>query len=279
MPLLLDRVRGHYSQQASRSEPVEARVKGVTSMDPLTLDLSVYRRFGFTSPPVGVRFLFEKPEGLERLDARVPFCGMVGEAQRRGTAFYVDIDNHGCPPGTHVVGCELPKAVEGGNLGPELRIFKGAYANRRALAAAPTFPEGTVNYIAFAPLDELSYSPDLFIVLTDTTSQAEILLRALSYTTGKVLTSKMTSVLGCAWLYAYPYLSGEVNYLTTGIGFGMKVQKVFPEGRQLISIPYDWLPVITLNLQEMEWVPPSYSGEDPEFDKRLFARFGFSLEP
>ena len=124
----------------------------------------------------------------------------------------------------------------------------------------------------------MSYTPDLFIVLTDTTSQAEILLRALSYTTGKVLTSKMTNVLGCAWLYAYPYLSGEVNYLTTGLGFGMKAQKVFPEGRQLISIPYDQLPAITLNLQEMEWVPPSYSGEDPDFDKELFARFGFSME-
>lgn len=247
-------------------------------MDPLTLDLSIYRRFEFTSPPVGVSFLFEKPEDMERLDKRVAFCGMVAEAQRREIPFYVDIDNHGCPPGTHVLGCDLPEAVQGGNLGPELRIFKGAYANRRALAAAPAFAKGTVNYIAFAPMDRLTYTPDLFIVLTDTTSQAEIILRALSYTTGKVLTSKMTNVLGCAWLYAYPYLSGEVNYLTTGLGFGMKAQKVFPEGRQLISIPYDQLPAITLNLQEMEWVPPSYSGEDPDFDKELFARFGFSME-
>lgn len=247
-------------------------------MDPLTLDLSVYERFGFTSPPVGVNFLFDRPEGMERLDGRVPFCGMVSEAQRRGASFYIDIGNHGCPPGTHVLGCALPKAAEGGNLGPALRIFKGAYANRRALEAAPTFPEGTVNFVAFSPLGELSHTPDLFIILTDTTSQAEIVLRALSYTTGKVLTSKMTNVLGCAWLYAYPYLSGEVNYLTTGIGFGMIVQKVFPPGRQLISIPYDWLPAITLNLQEMEWVPPSYSGEDPEFDKRLFAEFGFTLD-
>ena len=245
-------------------------------MQPLTLDLSIFRRFEFTSQPVGVNFLFEKPEGIERLDTRVALCGMVREAQRRGTPFYADLDNHKCPPGLHVLGCELPAAVEGGNLGPELRIFKGAYANRRALAAAPVFARDTVNYLAFAPLDHLSYTPDLLIILTDTTSQAEIVLRALSYTTGKVLTSKMTNVLGCAWLYAYPYLSGEVNYLTTGLGFGMKAQKVFPEGKQLIAIPYDQLPVITLNLQEMEWVPPSYSGEDPDFDARVFAKFGFS---
>jgi uncharacterized protein (DUF169 family) len=247
-------------------------------MESLTLDLSVFDRFGFASPPVGVKFLFDRPDGMARLDNKVPFCGMVGEAQRRGAPFYVDIDNHACPPGTHVLGRELPQAVLGGNLGPALRIFKGAYANRRALAAAPVFAAGTVNYIAFAPLPDLSYTPDLLIVLTDTTGQAEIILRALSYTTGAVLTSKMTNVLGCAWLYAHPYLSGEVNYLTTGLGFGMKAQKVFPEGRQLISIPYDRLPTITLNLEEMDWVPPSYSGDDPEFDKRVFAEFGFILE-
>jgi uncharacterized protein (DUF169 family) len=246
-------------------------------MNPLTLDLSIFERFAFENPPVGVAFLYDRPEGMERLDTRAPFCGMVVEAHKRGTPFYIDIDNHGCPPGTHVLGHELPDAVEGGNLGPELRIFKGAYANRRALAAAPTFPKGTVNYVAFAPLDQLSFSPDLLIILTDSTSQAEILLRALSYTTGKVIASKMTLVVGCAWLYAYPYLSGEVNHLTTGLGFGMKAQKVFPEGRQLISIPYDQLPTITLNLREMEWVPPSYAGEDPDFDKRVFAKFGFDL--
>lgn len=247
-------------------------------MDPLTLDLSIYERFAFENPPVGVKFLFEKPDGIERLDTKAAFCGMVAEAHKRKTPFYIDVDSHGCPPGTHVLGCDLPEAVEAGYLGPELKVFKGAYANRRVLKTAPTFTKGTVNYVVFAPLEELSFSPDLFIILADTTSQTEILLRALSYTTGKVLTSKMTGVLGCAWLYAYPYMSGEVNCLTTGLGFGMKAQRVYPEGRQLISIPYDWLPTITLNLREMEWVPPSYSREDPDFDRKLFERFGWALE-
>jgi uncharacterized protein (DUF169 family) len=247
-------------------------------VNPLTLDLSIYRRFGFENPPVGVKFLFDKPHDVERLDTKLPLCGMVREAQKRGMPFYADVDNHGCPPGTHVLGCKLPEAVEGGYLGPELKIFREPMFNRRALASAPTFAEGTVNYIVFAPLEHLAFTPDLFVILTDRTEQAEILLRALAYSTGKVLTSKMTNVLGCAWLYAYPYVSGEVNYLTTGLGFGMKAQKVFPEGRQLLSIPYDWLPTITQNLNEMMWVPPSYSGEDPDFDKKVFAKFGYSLD-
>lgn len=253
-------------------------IEGSLTVNPLTVDVSVYRRFSFENPPVGVKFLYDEPEGIERLDKKVPFCGMIGEAQKRGASFYADLDSHGCPPGTHVLGCDLPKAIEGGYLGPELKIFQEPMFNRKALAAAPRFVEGTVNYIVFAPLEELKFTPDLLVILTDNTEQAEILLRALSYSTGKVLTSKMTSVMGCAWLYAYPYISGEVNYLTTGLGFGMKAQKVFPEGRQLLSIPYGWLPTITRNLEEMMWVPPSYSQEDPDFDRRVFAKFGLSLD-
>lgn len=242
-------------------------------MKPLTLDLSVFEKFGFSNPPVGVKFLFDKPEGIERLEGKAFLCGMVAEAFKRQAPFYADVDNQACPPSVHVLGHELPPAVEGGNLGPELKIFKDAYANRRALAACPTFAKGTVNYLVFAPLQQLSFSPDLLVILTDNTSQTEILLRGLAYSTGKVLVSKSTNVVACSWLYAYPYLSGELNYLTTGLGFGMRIAKPYPEGRQLISIPYDQLVVITRNLEEMDWVPPSYSGEDPDFDRRLFERF------
>lgn len=36
-------------------------------MRDLATDLSVFGRFGFQHAPVGVKLLFEKPEGLERL--------------------------------------------------------------------------------------------------------------------------------------------------------------------------------------------------------------------
>lgn len=247
-------------------------------MKPLTLDLSVFERFGFENPPVGVKFLFDRPEGIERLDKKLFLCGMAAEAFKREAPFYADMENQACPPSVHVLGHKLPPAVEGGNLGVELKIFKDAYANRRALAAAPTFAEGTVNYLVFAPLRKLTFSPDLLVILADNVGQTEVLLRSLAYSTGKVLVSRSTNILACSWLYAYPYLSGELNYLTTGLGFGMRISKPFPEGKQLVSIPYDQLVVITHNLEEMEWVPPSYSGKDPDFDRRLFERF-FGLVP
>jgi len=36
----------------------------------------------------------------------------------------------------------------------------------------------------------------------------------------------------------------------------------------LISIPYNWIPIITQNLQEMNWVPPSYTDGREKFKER-----------
>ena len=33
-------------------------------MEPLRTDLSIYRKFDFDKPPVGVKFLFFPPEGI-----------------------------------------------------------------------------------------------------------------------------------------------------------------------------------------------------------------------
>lgn len=71
--------------------------------------------------------------------------------------------------------------------------------------------------------------------------------------------SKITTVLGCAWLYVYPYVSGELNYMVTGLCWGMKALQVFLEGLLLISIPFDLLPTLVQNLQDMEWVPTAYT--------------------
>lgn len=243
-------------------------------MNPLSLDLSIFNKFSFELPPVGVKFLLDKPEGINRLDINLAFCAMCREAQERGTPFYIDIDNHACLPGKYVLGHDLPKAVEGGYLGAALQAFKEPYANRRIYEIQPRLAKDTVNYVAYSPLSTLSYNPDLFIILTDDFSQTEIIMRSMVYTTGKILISKMSNVMGCAWLYAYPFKTGELNYITTGLGFGMKIQKAFPEGRQVIIIPFNWLPTIVQNLEEMPWIPPSFTDKGEEFDKKLFEDFG-----
>jgi uncharacterized protein (DUF169 family) len=227
-------------------------------MKSLQTDLSIYRKFNFESPPVGVRFLRRKPEGIERLPKTMALCEMINEAQHRDSPFYIDKDNEDCAGGMMLGMVEPRPHAGGGELGVKYGIFEEARVNERLAEYAPKIPFGTLKYILFAPLEKITFQPDLLFLLP-TISQAEILLRALSYSTGEIWSSKMTSVGACAWMFVYPYQSGKVNYIATGLTFGLKAKKVYPEGRMIFSIPYDWIPVITRNLEKMEWVLPSYT--------------------
>jgi len=236
-------------------------------MRPLKSDLSIYKKFNFKNPPVAVKFSLSKPEGIKQLDKALPFCAMLREAQQRGAPFYFSRENENCV-GRAVLGMdELTLAVEGGLIGPRFGIFQEPRANNKIYQYVPRFTPGLVNYVAFAPLDKLTFEPDL-LVLTATPSQAEIVLRAMSYSTGELWETRATGVLGCAWLYIYPFQSGKVNYTVTGLAFGTKAKEVFEEGWMLVSIPYNWLPIITQNLQEMEWVLPSYTEGREKFMER-----------
>jgi len=236
-------------------------------MSSIQQDLSIFNKFNFERPPVGVKFLPNKPDGIERLDKILDFCEMLTEAQG-GSSFYATKENFTCV-GPLVLGMvEHEPIFESGQVGPKLGVLKDIRANQRIYQVIPKLPKGTVNYVAFSPLDKLSFEPDVLIVIANI-SQAEILLRAMSYTTGKMWSARGTSVIGCAWLYIYPYVSGELNFTVTGFSFGMKSRQLFPEGLILISIPYDLLPSLINNLQDMKWVPHSYTIGRDEHKKKV----------
>ena len=88
-------------------------------------------------------------------------------------------------------------------------------------------------------------------------------MRAVSYRTGSPWNSRSSVVLSCAWFYIYPYLTGEVNTLVTGLDNGMYWRNTPPEGHILISIPFDVLPEVSRNLRQMDWILKSHS-MDPE---------------
>jgi uncharacterized protein (DUF169 family) len=236
-------------------------------MRPFTQDLSIFKKFEFEKSPVGVSFLFNKPTGIEKLDKTMALCEMIKEAQQSKAPFYVTKENEDCF-GKVVLGMEeIPPFAASGRIGVELEIFQNERANSRIYQHIIKLPKGTVNYVVFSPLDKLTFDPDLLILLAPT-RQAEIVLRAMSYSAGELWAPKGTGVLGCAWIYTYPYQSGKVNYTVTGLAFGTKSKEVFPEGMLLISIPYNWIPIITQNLKEMKWVPPSYTDGREKFKKR-----------
>jgi uncharacterized protein (DUF169 family) len=234
-----------------------AGAKKEVKMDSQQLDLSIFSKFNFDRPPVGVKFLPNKPKGLKKLDKILDFCEMLPEAQE-GKAFYVTKENFTCI-GPLILGMiEHEPIFESGQVGPKLEVLKDVRANQRIYHVIPKLQKGAVNYVAFAPLDKLTFEPDVLIV-TANVSQAEILLRALSYSSGRMWSAKGTTVIGCTWLYIYPYLSGELNFTITGFGHGMRARRLFPEGLLLISIPYDLLPGMVRNLHDMKWVPLSYT--------------------
>jgi uncharacterized protein (DUF169 family) len=230
--------------------------------------LSVFNKFNFERKPVGVKYLLNKPDGIEMLDKNLDFCEMFKEAQD-ARPFYVVRENFGvCKAGPLLLGMTDPDPIkESGQMAFKLGILKEPRAGRRIYQYIPRLAKNSVNYVAFSSFDKLSFEPDVLIV-TAAPSQAEIILRAMSYMDGKIWQSKGTPVLECAWLYLYPYVSGELNFTVTGFGSGMKARQILPDGLILLSIPYDLLSGIIENLQDMEWVLLSYTEGRDEHIKR-----------
>lgn len=229
-------------------------------MRPLQTDLSIFGKLKLEKSPVGIKYLFRKPEGIEQLDKKMALCEMLGEAQRREDPFYFTKENEICF-GKQTLGMmsgEGPSFAKSGELGVRLGIFQEARANKKITRHNYNLDSGTVNYVVFAPLDKITFEPDLLILMTDAT-QAEIVLRSMAYSTGDMYESKVTTSLACSWLFVYPYLTGKVNYFITGLGFGGISIEAFPPGWVLIAIPYNWLPTITQNLKEMEWKPKAFT--------------------
>lgn len=239
-------------------------------------DLAILSKFDFPVKPVAVGFLVKRPDGVDRLDENMSFCAMLKRA-REGSPFYAGPENHTCEAGPYLLGMEdALQPYISGQFGAALKIFKTPRAARRLYFFVPKLQKNSINYVAFSTLDRLSFEPDVLVLAADA-SQAEILLRAMSYTTGKMWSSKFTAAVGCAWTLIYPYVTGELNYTITGFGTGMKARKVFPEGLVLISIPFELLPSILRNLQDMPWVLPTLQPGAEEFRKRV--RIELGLEP
>ena len=236
-------------------------------------EFAVLDKFAFDVPPVGVKFTAQQPDMVDRLDGKMALCEMIKRAQE-GNAFFADVNNHTCDAGPYVLGqADAPGPFISGGFGAGLQIFAEPRSAGRLYHYIPRIAKDVVNYVAFSPLSKLPFDPDVLIILAET-SQTEILLRAMSYRTGKMWMSKYSAAIGCAWILTYPYLTGELNYAVTGLGHGMKRRNLFPEGRQLISIPFDLLPDLLQTLQDMPWVLPAYKPDGMEFVKQVLIKLG-----
>jgi uncharacterized protein (DUF169 family) len=106
---------------------------------PLSTDLSILKKLELEKQPVGVKFLFDKPKGIKKLDKNLAICLMPEEAQTAG-AFYVDKTNFECAEPLFLgINNNDPFSVAG-QIGTKvgLDIFQEARANRRIYEVLPT---------------------------------------------------------------------------------------------------------------------------------------------
>lgn len=231
-------------------------------------DFSILSELKLKYPPVGVRFSPLPPDTLSKLDEKLTLCEMLAAAQK-GKSFYADKENHACEAGLYVLGQGgLDKPFLDGRYGAGLKIYSSTRAASRLYQHIPVLNPGVVDYLYFSPVEQAKFEPDLIIIVADT-DQTEIILRALSYNTGEVWTSRYTPAIGCAWIYIYPYKTGKLNYTITGLGHGMKRRKIFPQGKQIVSVPSDLFPLIFSALNKMEWELSAYKPDGDLYVKKL----------
>jgi uncharacterized protein (DUF169 family) len=236
-------------------------------------DFAIMDDFKFDIQPVAVKYFVRIPENIKRIDEKMTLCEMLVKAQQ-GDPFYSAPEDHTCGAATYILGqTDIEEQFLSGEYGAGLGVFCDERAASRLYHYIPKISKHVVNYVALSPLDKLPFDPDVVIVLANTI-QAEVLLRAMSYKSGQMWQSCTSAAIGCAWLFVHPYLNKEVNFLPTGLGFGMKRRRLFEGGRIFISIPFDRLPTMLGTLREMAWVPEPYKPDGLEYVRQLRIRLG-----
>lgn len=244
-------------------------------MNKTNIDFSILDKFGFEISPIGIKLSVKRIDGIPRITKKMTLCEMIKWSQD-GNVFYAETEDHTCDAALYVLGIsEVEKPYINGEYGTGLQLFESPRSASRLYQHIYKIDKGTVNYISFAPLNKLTYEPDILLITANTT-QAEIIMRASSYKTGDMWVSKYTAALGCDWLVVYPYLTGEINRTTTGMGFGMKRRHIFPEGLNMISIPFDKIAPLMQTLTEMPWVPEPYKPDGLDYVKKM--RIGLGLD-
>ncbi len=153
---------------------------------------------------------------------------MLKEAQG-GNAFYVGPNDWRCVE-RFILGMEDPEPIlVSGIFGGEEGLFKETRSCRAMYHHLPKMLKGSVQYVAFAPIDKLTFDPDV-LVITANTTQAQTILRAVNYSTGEPFISKATPVVACSWIYVYPVISGAVELLYHRSGDGHAGAEYLPAG-------------------------------------------------
>ena len=187
-------------------------------------DKALIRKLELPYPAVAIRFRFEPPDAAHYEGEALAFCQYLKYTQDSGNHFYIDVHDDAC----------YGKVALGMVDKPPVTAF------------------GQAGYDEFCPAVNCDFDPELLLFVADL-PQADILMRATSYISGDLWESRSSPVLSCAWMYAYPIISGKVNHITTGFYHGLKRRKAYPPGLRMIAVPFQKMPEFFQALGEMDW--------------------------
>lgn len=232
-------------------------------------DYSPLRELGLALPPVGVKFSFFRPEGIPPLDqeTEMSLCELLKKAQEDNSPFYFSKDNKETCVGKILLGMEdMAPFAESGQIGERLGVFEEARNNQHLYQFVPKLDRNIVNYVSFSPADQLNFEPDVLVIAAPP-EQAEIVMRAVTYSTGEMYKSSCTPVMGCAWFLLHPYITGEVNFVVPALVHGPRGRELYTPDTLLISIPYRWIPTVLTNLTRMEHHLSSHESKQQYYDE------------
>lgn len=213
-------------------------------------------------PAVAVKMMFEAPAAAEHYSGKKQaFCQYVHETQTSGKKFYISKDDDDCYGKLAMGMIDKPPVTASGQAGYDFGCYKTPAGCRALYQNLPIIEPHTVNFVEFSPVALCDFDPDL-IVFVSGMPAADIIMRATSWVSGDLWESKSSPVLSCAWMYAYPVISGKVNHITTGFYHGLKRRKTYPEGLRMISIPFQKLPEFEEALGEMDWTLIAFRDDD-----------------
>ena len=221
-------------------------------------------------PCVAIKFRFEQPAVPRYEGEKLAYCQYVKYAQDTGRHFYITADDDACYGRMALGMIDKPPVTASGQAGYDFGCYKSPVGCQQLYQKLPILEPHTINYVEFCPAADCDFDPDLLFFVADL-PQADIIMRATSYISGDLWETKCSSVLSCAWMYSYPYVSGKVNSCITGMHHGMKRRKTYPAGRHIIAIPYQKINEVVQALEEMPWELIAMK-EDPESKAELKAR-------
>jgi len=217
-------------------------------------DFSVLEKLGLKDPAMGIKFDYFRPETVPPLEEgqNLSLCEMFRKAQLERRPFYFSKDHVETCVGKEILGMqEFDPFAMSGHIGERLGVFQEPRANRHFYQFVPRIEHGTVNYVSFAPVDQMDFDPAVLVISADPAT-AEIIMRASAHSTGEPYSSSCTPVMGCAWFLVAPFKTGKINFILPAFVHGPTGRELYSPDTVLVSIPYRWIPTVLDNLSTMK---------------------------